>query len=110
MVKKYKITYTTEGSEASPKTGHIDSFFLQFRIKYLADTVFVGWAVEELSDITDNVTEKSYFPPGDGEALEIDAKWGLNKRRHATAGCEYCYAKYYNTQGTNNSYSDGKAK
>ncbi|KAI4936604.1 hypothetical protein J4E85_001937 [Alternaria conjuncta] len=73
MVKKYKITYTTEGSEASPKTGHIDSFFLQFRIKDLADTVFVGWAVEVLGDIGDNVTKESYFPQDDGEAVEIDA-------------------------------------
>ena len=110
MIKKYKITYTTEGPEAYPKTGHIDSFFLRSRIIHLAHTVFVGWAVEELSDISDNVTEKSYFPPGDGEAVIIDAKWGLNKRRYATAGCEYSYANYGNTHGTNSSYSNGKAE
>ncbi|KAI4670568.1 uncharacterized protein J4E79_000853 [Alternaria viburni] len=87
MVKKYRITYTTEASGGPPKTGHMDSSHLQCCIIHLADTVFIGWTVEVLSDITDNVTEKSYFPPGDGEAVEIDAKWELNKRRHATAGC-----------------------
>ncbi|KAI4929236.1 uncharacterized protein J4E92_004899 [Alternaria infectoria] len=96
MVKKYKITYTTGEAKASPKIGHMDSSHIQSRIIHLADTVFVGWAVEVLGDITDNVTEKSYFPPGDGEAVEIDAKWGLNKRRHATAGCTKIVTEHTN--------------